>query len=51
MFRFILNAHMFCLHACLCVTCVPGAQKSEGSFESPGTVVMAGCELHMVAGN
>lgn len=42
---FILCVGVFCLHICLCTTCVHCPQKAEENVGSSGTRVIDGCEM------
>ena len=36
---------LFCMHVCLCTTCVPGACRSQTGCKAPETEGLDGCEL------
>lgn len=39
---------MFCLHVCLCTTCVQYPPRPEGGIERPGTELQMAVTLHAV---
>lgn len=41
---------VFCLHACMCTMCMPGARRLEEGVRCQGTRVVDGCGFHVSAG-
>lgn len=42
---------MFCLHTCLCTTCVPGAHGSQKVSDPRGLEIQTTMSCHVGAGN